>query len=318
VIVVDDASTDETAEVAERHGARVIQAKSNLGPGGARNLGVRHAQGEYLAFTDADCRVPTDWLGNLQNAYASGEYCGVSGPYNDAADDTTLLHLIHHALAHSQRNMPDEIESTISSNLFVARLDFDSVGGFPDYALPWGSMPFFGNEDEDFGFLLVRKTGKKVKWLKHNGIFHAYRTSWQGYFRQQWRYAQAILISYARFPAMMTTTSNYSRGDGASSVLTALLALVALLASVMLFEPMVLLGTLPFFIRNWAGYRALMQSAENDDERWRIALLAFPIYAFTALAWTKGLILGAIKGAACFVFWQIGNREEHSEAEDEC
>lgn len=81
VIVVDDASMDDTAEVAERYGARVIRAKSNLGPGGARNLGVRHAQGEYLAFTDSDCRVPTDWLGNLQNAFASGGYCGVSGPY---------------------------------------------------------------------------------------------------------------------------------------------------------------------------------------------------------------------------------------------
>lgn len=53
VIVVDDGSTDNTAQVAEQHGAKVIQRK-NGGIGAARNTGVKNATGEWIALLDAD------------------------------------------------------------------------------------------------------------------------------------------------------------------------------------------------------------------------------------------------------------------------
>lgn len=53
VIVVDDGSADNTAEVAERMGARVFQQQNN-GVSAARNAGVRMACGEWIAFLDAD------------------------------------------------------------------------------------------------------------------------------------------------------------------------------------------------------------------------------------------------------------------------
>ena len=55
VIVVDDESTDNTAEVAAAfdHRVRVLKSK-HLGPAGARNLAVTNSVGEFLAFLDAD------------------------------------------------------------------------------------------------------------------------------------------------------------------------------------------------------------------------------------------------------------------------
>ncbi len=52
-IVVDDGSSDETAEVATAAGTRLIR-QSNLGVGAARNAGLSSAAGEFIVFLDAD------------------------------------------------------------------------------------------------------------------------------------------------------------------------------------------------------------------------------------------------------------------------
>ena len=56
VVVVDDASTDNTADVARSGSSnhRIIQSPCNLGPAAARNRGVAEARGEWIAFLDAD------------------------------------------------------------------------------------------------------------------------------------------------------------------------------------------------------------------------------------------------------------------------
>ena len=55
VIVVNDGSTDGTPEVAKHYGDRILYIEQeNQGIGGARNTGLRAAQGDYVAFLDAD------------------------------------------------------------------------------------------------------------------------------------------------------------------------------------------------------------------------------------------------------------------------
>ena len=55
VIVVDDGSTDDTLKVLEQFRGRIqIHCQPNRGPAAARNLAVRHASGDYLAFLDGD------------------------------------------------------------------------------------------------------------------------------------------------------------------------------------------------------------------------------------------------------------------------
>jgi len=56
LIVVDDGSTDGTAEEMKRYGGRVklIQHSQNRGVSAARNKGILHARGKYIAFLDSD------------------------------------------------------------------------------------------------------------------------------------------------------------------------------------------------------------------------------------------------------------------------
>jgi glycosyltransferase involved in cell wall biosynthesis len=85
LILVDDGSTDRSIEIAERlieeHPGRItLLTQRNLGPYPARNLGMQHARGEYIAFLDADDWWTTDCLEKLHAALTQSNavlaYCG--------------------------------------------------------------------------------------------------------------------------------------------------------------------------------------------------------------------------------------------------
>ena len=61
IIVVDNASTDKTAEIAESHGARVVHA-TKKGLTAARQCGFNASSGEYVAYIDADTLISDTWI----------------------------------------------------------------------------------------------------------------------------------------------------------------------------------------------------------------------------------------------------------------
>jgi glycosyltransferase involved in cell wall biosynthesis len=65
ILVIDDGSTDDTAEVARQAGARVVTHPYSMGNGAAVKSGARHAKGEILVFMDADGQHPAADVGRL-------------------------------------------------------------------------------------------------------------------------------------------------------------------------------------------------------------------------------------------------------------
>lgn len=66
IVVVDNASTDDTPQILARFGDQVrVLRERTRGPAAARNCGLRSATHALVAMTDADCVVDPQWLRNL-------------------------------------------------------------------------------------------------------------------------------------------------------------------------------------------------------------------------------------------------------------
>jgi GT2 family glycosyltransferase len=135
VVAVDNDSTDACREVAmawaSRLPLRLIDGpRQALGPGPAKNLGARHAQGDILVFCDADDVVREGWLAAMAGAMSKADAAGGAidyGPLNApgaAPTDGLTLRQLPVALGF--------LPFSIGANHAVTRRAFDAVGGFPD------------------------------------------------------------------------------------------------------------------------------------------------------------------------------------------
>jgi glycosyltransferase involved in cell wall biosynthesis len=135
VIVVDDASTDGSAQAASDHGARVIRETAGpVGPARCRNLGARVATGDVLVFIDADVRVHEGALGRIEGYLTTNpQIAAVFGSYDDDPPHRNLVsrykNLSHHFVHQSARR--DAV--TFWSALGAIRRDvFVAMGGFDE------------------------------------------------------------------------------------------------------------------------------------------------------------------------------------------
>jgi glycosyltransferase involved in cell wall biosynthesis len=128
VVVVDDGSTDETAEIARGFEplVKLVRNRTSEGPGAGRNRGAHAAHGRILAFTDADCFPTPEWL--RKGCQALGEAELVQGRVvPDPAFQRTPFD--------RSLSVENELGFYQTANLFVRRETFDTVGGFRDWAL---------------------------------------------------------------------------------------------------------------------------------------------------------------------------------------
>ena len=93
LIISDDGSTDGTKEYIksiqnEFQFSLSCVSQKNLGPGSARNNGVKNSKGELIVFIDSDCEAASNWLEVIFNAYKNNDFDAFGGP--DEAKDNFL------------------------------------------------------------------------------------------------------------------------------------------------------------------------------------------------------------------------------------
>ena len=78
VIIVDDASTDESIAVIKKFQFQLITNTQNLGPAACRNIGIKKAKGEILIFCDSDTLWEPHTLERLKKWFETPSIAGVS------------------------------------------------------------------------------------------------------------------------------------------------------------------------------------------------------------------------------------------------
>ena len=131
IIVVDDASSDRTAAIAEQHGARVVRRPVNIGYGRALKDGIHAASHDLIAITDADGSYPVEQIATLLVPLSRGADMVVGARQGAAYRGSFLKMLSRMALKiivefATGRTIPD-----INSGLRVFRKS-DVVPYFPD------------------------------------------------------------------------------------------------------------------------------------------------------------------------------------------
>ena len=94
VIVVDDGSSDGSAEIAEAAGARVVRHACSRGAGAARNSGTAAARAPIVAFLDDDCVADPHWLSDLVAPFDDPSVDGAGGRVIAAGPDGLVFRYV--------------------------------------------------------------------------------------------------------------------------------------------------------------------------------------------------------------------------------
>jgi lipopolysaccharide/colanic/teichoic acid biosynthesis glycosyltransferase len=165
VIVVDDGSTDDTAEIAKQHAVQVIR-QTNLGPAAARNAGTRIARGSLLAFTDADCAPSPTWLRELTQPFHNPEVVGVKGVYRTRQTGlVTRFVQLEYEYKYARMRNQASIDFIDTSSAAYRTEVFIHNGGFDE------SFRVPSVEDQEFSFRLARK-GYRMIFEPRAVVYH--------------------------------------------------------------------------------------------------------------------------------------------------
>lgn len=193
VIVIDNASDDDTSLLAEQSGASLglrmkILRRSRNHLGAARAQGVQLATTPLVAFLDADCVAQINWLEDLLNQWAQlpTGYAAVGGPHRfregpcafsvarASLGKVWLAHLgaeqLHHRDSSDREHLP-------TANVLYLRSAVMAVGNFSDQ---------FSRVGEDVHLSLrLRKAGLKLAWAESATVDHDQSVGW-------WQWAKRI------------------------------------------------------------------------------------------------------------------------------
>jgi len=189
VIVVDDGSVDEHSvgrAVAAAGGSARLIRQVRSGPASARNRGAASARGDWLAFTDDDCRPEPDWLMAFAAAAERRPACALGGRTSNLLHDNRYAEASQCLIGFLYDYYNQDAENArffTSNNMMMPRRAFQELGGFdPSFTLA-------AAEDRDLCDRW-RHSGRRMVYVPEARVGHAHRLTLMAFLRQHVNYGR--------------------------------------------------------------------------------------------------------------------------------
>jgi O-antigen biosynthesis protein len=193
VIVVDDGSTDSTAEIAGGFPFRLISTE-NCGLSSARNTALHAATGEVIAYIDDDAYPDAEWLKYLAMTFMTTDHAAVGGPNLSPSSDGFVAAGVSlapggptHVLLSDR-----EAEHIPGCNMAIRKSCLQAIGGFdPTFRI--------AGDDVDVCWRL-QQYGWTLGFNPAAVVWHHRRNSIRAYWKQQRGYGKAEALLEAKWP----------------------------------------------------------------------------------------------------------------------
>ena len=138
VTVVDDCSSDRSADIISGYPCRFIRLPAHGGASKARNTGASNSRGEILFFIDADCLLQPDTLTKTAEAYLkNGPDAIVGGTYTLVPFDQDFFSVFQSAYIHYSETKNLENPDYIATHaMLLPKTVFQKSGGFAEDFMP--------------------------------------------------------------------------------------------------------------------------------------------------------------------------------------
>lgn len=186
-LIVDNQSSDRTypiLQAAAQTNSQIIplQATKIQSAYAARNVGIKASKGEFLVFTDADCRPQPDWLENLISPFEQPQINLVVGEILGLAGDNWLEVYADHAQILSQQHTLNHeyLPYGQTANLAIRKSALSSTGLFRPYLTTGG--------DADLCWRLQIQFPDCLVFAPRAIIHHRHRSNLQDFYKQWYKY----------------------------------------------------------------------------------------------------------------------------------
>lgn len=193
IIVVDDGSQDQTAQLARAHGAQVLE-QPHLGPAAARNLGLRQAGGDIVLFTDSDCEPEAAWVAEMVRPFVDPQVVGVKGSYRTRQQEPVARLVqceFEERFDRLERLETIDFIDTYAAAFRVAALR--ETGGFDS------AFPRADSEDAELSYRLAR-AGCRLIFNRQAVVYHQHPNTWSAYMWRKIRFSYWRMVVYRLHP----------------------------------------------------------------------------------------------------------------------